>query len=309
MNQPDIPPASVPHTLARVRSLQRHRGSRDSSRTFWIEGVRPFVQAAEAGFSFDAIVHSKVLLTSGLARKLIGRLSAAGVRRVGVTPEQFRGVSITERASGVGAIVRQRWTPIDHADATRGLCWLVLEHVRSPGNLGTVLRTAEATGVGGVILLGPACDPYDPPVVRASMGGIFHLPLVRTSHAHLRRWADGNGMKLLALTPGGADLWPAGGGAAEVAPAAHAAASLPPSSPSSPASPASSFAPPRVALLIGEERKGLSPRAIAMSDEKIRLPMTGRADSLNIGVATGVMLYELVRRQRGHGGAVTAAPR
>lgn len=299
MNPTDNSPASVPHTLARVRSLQRHRGSREASQTFWIEGVRQFIQAAEAGFTFDTIVHSKVLLTNGWARKWIGRLSAAGARRVGVTPEDFRGVSLTERASGVGAIVRQRWTPLDRADAARGLCWLVLENVRSPGNLGTVLRTAEATGVGGVVFLDRACDPYNVHVVRASMGGIFHLQLVRTSHGHLRRWADGRGARFLALTPHGEDLWASVSSAAEVnAPSTLAPASSPPASPAS--------AP--VALLIGEERKGLSPRAIAMSDEKVRLPMVGRADSLNIGVAAGVMMYELVRRRLA-ATAATAGPR
>ena len=280
MDSRDKPAVSAAHVLARIRSLQHHRAARESSRTFWIEGIRQFMQAAEAGFRFDTIVHSRLLLKSSLVRHAIDRMAAGGVAHIRVTPEQFRGVSVTEHASGVGAIVRQRWTALHQADAAHGLCWLVLESVRSAGNLGTILRTAEATGVAGVILLDHACDPYNLPVVRASMGGIFHLQLVRTTHGHLRRWANSHRMKLIALTPSGEDLWRT--------PNAFAIAACDPSP---------------LALLIGEERQGLSARAMAMSDLKIRLPMTGRADSLNLGVAASVMMYELVRRR------ATAAPR
>jgi TrmH family RNA methyltransferase len=277
MHSPHNPPASFAHTLARIRSLQHHRDSRESSQTFWIEGVRQLMQAADAGFCFDTIVHSRLLLKSSIVRHAVDRLTAAGAAHVRVSPEQFRAISVTEHASGIGAIVKQCWTPLHHTDAARGLCWLVLESVRSAGNLGTVLRTAEATGVAGVIFLDHTCDPYNLPVVRASMGGIFHLQLIRTTHGHLRRWANRHGVRLLALTPGGDDMW-AGEGVASIAPAP-------------------------VALLIGEERQGLSARALAMSDQKIRLPMTGRADSLNLGVAAGVMMYELMRRR------LTATPR
>ena len=245
--------ASLTSVLAAVRSLQHHRPARESSKTFWIEGVRQFMQAADAGFTFDTILHSRLLLKSSLVRHAIERLATHGASHVRVSPEQFRAISVTEHASGIGAIVRQKWTPLHQADASRGLCWLVLESVRSAGNLGTVLRTAEATGVAGVIFLDHTCDPYNLPVVRASMGGIFHLQLIRTTHGHLRRWANHQRVKLLALTPHGDELW-----------ATADAGAAPPPPVASP-----------LAVLIGEERQGLSARALAMSDEKIRLPMTG----------------------------------
>jgi TrmH family RNA methyltransferase len=274
MASPDKSAVSLAHTLAHIRSLQHHRPARESSQTFWIEGIRQFMQAAEAGFQFERILHSRLLLKSSMVRHVIDRLAADGTAHVRVTPEQFRTVSVSEHASGIGAIVRQRWTPLHHADATRGLCWLVLESVRSAGNLGTVLRTAEATGVAGVIFLDHTCDPYNLPVVRASMGGIFHLQLIRSTHGHLRRWANFHGVKLIALTPHGEELW---------------------------AGAKTSPAPSPLAVLIGEERQGLSARALSISDAKIRLPMAGRADSLNLGVAASVMMYELVRRRLSNG--------
>ena len=255
--------------LAHVRALQSRRCVRDSIRRFWIEGLRQFIQAIDAGLTFDTIVHSRVLLKSGDVRKRLDRLAATGVRHAGVSPEQFRSISITERASGVGAIVRQHWTGLDRLDPHEGLGWLVIESIRSPGNLGTILRTAEASGAAGVIFIGPHADPFDPRVVRASMGGIFHLKLVRTTFPQVRVWARENGVRLIGLSPRAPMLW----------------TEVPTDRPA--------------ALLLGEERQGLSHHATAMCETSVRLPIVGRADSINVAVATGVMLYELVRRRQG----------
>jgi TrmH family RNA methyltransferase len=251
-----------------VRALA-HRKARDRSGSFWVEGVRQFVQAFDAQYPFESVVHSRVLLKSDLAEMLARRLVARGVRRVAVTPEQFRTVCTTERASGIGAVARQRWTPLNEVVAEPGRPVLVVEALRSAGNLGTILRTAEATGVAGVVFLSPAADPFDPAVVRASMGGIFHLHLVRTDHRRLAEWAAKRGVRVVGLSPDAPLLW----------------TQLDTTRP--------------VALVLGEERTGLSPAGRALCRQTVRLPMTGRADSLNVGVAAGVMLYEFVRRGPG----------
>lgn len=257
---------SVDRTLARVRSLFR-RTVRDSQGLFWIEGIRHFVQAYDARFSFDTVIYSPILLKSSLAEMLIRRLGAESVERVRIRPEQFRPISKAERASGIGAILRQRWTPIERADASRGLCWIVIEDLRSPGNMGTILRTAEAVGAAGVIFVGTLCDPFDPAVLRASMGGIFHLSLVRTTRQGLQAWIQANEVQLVGLSPEAGRLWtdfPTVGA---------------------------------IALAVGEERAGLSPELRSLCQTTVRLPMTGRADSLNAGVSAGVMMYELMRRK------------
>jgi len=256
----------IGHVLNRVVALQRSRRFRDTSGQFWIEGIRQFIQAFESGSEFQSVIVSRILLKSHLVEMMIRQLRVRGVNCAYVSPEQFRGISICERASGIGAIVRQHWRPLENIDAGHGLCWLVIEHLRSSGNLGTILRTAEATGVGGVILLSDQCDPFDPPCIRASMGGIFHLQLARATHRQLRRWAAAGGVLLVGLSPSAQGLW----------------TDLPPHSP--------------MAILIGDERKGLSQDAHDSCHALVRLPMSGRADSLNVGVATGVMLYELVRK-------------
>lgn len=199
MHEP-ISAAAVRKVLKRVRALADAR-TRQIQNCFWIEGVRNFVQACDAQLPFDTVVYCPVLLKSPVANMLCRRLVASGARRVRISPEQFRGISTTARASGIGAIVHQRWTPLKKAQPIGGLCWLVVEEIRSPGNLGTILRTAEACGVSGVIFVGSRCDPFDPAVLRASMGGICHLPLIRATHEEIGRWAARHGVELVGLSP------------------------------------------------------------------------------------------------------------
>jgi TrmH family RNA methyltransferase len=267
MNENKSSRGSVEQTLKRIRALSRSRMARQQEGLFWLEGVRHFVQACDARLVFDTVIYAPVLLKSRLAEMLIRRLGAQGVRRQRVGPEQFRSISTTERASGIGAIVREHWTPLAIAQPDRGLCWLVTEEVRSPGNLGTILRTAEACGAAGMIFVGPQCDPFAPDVVRASMGGILHLGLVRATHDQVEQWASRGGVQLVGLSPNSEQLWTA----------------LPPAA--------------RVAIVLGEERRGLSDRLSSLCHTTVCLPMTGHADSLNVGVAAGVMMYELVRRR------------
>jgi TrmH family RNA methyltransferase len=259
---------SVSEVLARVRGLAGAERRR-VEKVFWAEGVRNFVQAFDAGWPIEKVVVSPVLLQSALADMLLRRLRKSGVRQVRVTPEEFRSVSQAERASGIGAIFRQRWTGLEHLDARRGLCLLAVEVIRSPGNLGTILRTAEACGAGGVIFLGEATDPFHPAVVRASMGGLLHLPLVRTSVARFGAWAAYHEAHVVGLSPEGRCLWT---GMAEKRP---------------------------TVLVLGEERGGLSKGLRGMCDQFVQLPMCGNADSLNVSVAAGVVMYELVRRRGG----------
>ncbi|HTU26399.1 MAG TPA: RNA methyltransferase [Pirellulales bacterium] len=267
MNKPRTPRElkSFEPLSACIRSLAT-RGARDASRNLWIEGARSFIAACDAGLEFEAVVCSPILLRCSVAEMLARRLAARGIRRWKLSPEQFRQVSMASRASGIGAIVRQRWTRLDDVPRRSGLGWLVIESIRSPGNLGTILRTAEAVGIGGVIFLGPRPDPFDPAVVRACMGGIFSLPLVRTSAEAVARWAELRQVTLVGLAPQAPRLW----------------TELPTET--------------EVGLVLGDERNGLSVEAQRLCGTLVRLPMTGRADSLNVGVAAGVAMYELVRR-------------
>jgi TrmH family RNA methyltransferase len=252
--------------LSRILHL-RTRAARDTSGSHYVEGIKPVLEALASRIPFETLVFSEILLQNPYARIVIRRIRRSGMPVVKVTPEQFRSVSTSARASGIGAIVRQHWTELALADPHRGLCWIALSRLRSPGNLGTIVRTAEAAGVAGLVLLGDAIDPFDPAVVRASMGGLFGLQLVRTTLDAFREWSFRRSCRVVGTSPS--------------APLPY---TLGPTR-------------PPLILLFGEERSGLAPPELALCTHRVRIPIFGRADSLNVGVAAGVVLYELLRRR------------
>ncbi len=227
--------------------------------------MRNVVHAVESGFHIETLVYSEKLLIVPIARKLVRDRCRSGTPTLQVSPEAFRQVSATPRASGVGAVVAQRWSPLHGASPRAGLCWVVLEAVRSEGNLGSLIRTSEAIGGAGFILLGPRIDPFAPAVVRASMGALFRQTLIRTNDRSLRNWVRRHRCRVIGASPdGSADL--------------HR------------------FDYPRPTILVlGEERQGLSPLQRDLCSDLVRIPMVGVADSLNFAVAGSLLLYEVYR--------------
>lgn len=257
--------------LLEIERLQQHRSHREAQGAFFIEGVRNVVQAIENGFEIKILISSDRLLIVPLARKLVRELRRSGISTIPVSPETFRRVSTAPRASGVGAIVTQRWSRLHSISPRAGLCWVVLEAVRSPGNLGSLIRTSEAIGGAGFILVGNRIDPYDPTIVRASMGALFRQTFVRTDYDSLRNWCRRHRCRLIGASPDGPfDL--------------HR------------------FHYPRPTILcLGEERTGLNPAQRGLCRSLVRIPMVGSADSLNVAVAGGLLLYEVYRaRCRDH---------
>ncbi|CAN1211765.1 hypothetical protein TUMEXPCC7403_16290 [Tumidithrix helvetica PCC 7403] len=172
--------------LDQIQQLQSDRTYREASQSFYVEGVRNFIWAIDNQLQISKIVYSEKLLTAPIVRKLVRKSRRDGIPCLSITPEQFRHISRTERASGVGAIVRQPWEQLSEISPRTGLCWVVLDTVRSPGNLGTLIRTSEAFGGAGFILLGDRIDPFDPDVVRSSMGAVFRQQFVQSRLATLQ---------------------------------------------------------------------------------------------------------------------------
>lgn len=147
------------------------------------------------------------------------------------------------------------------------LCWVALDSVQYPGNLGTILRTSDAVGGAGIMLLDQTTDPYDPVAVRASMGAILSQRLIRTGFAAFAAWKASRGGVVV--------------GRASDASTDYRALDNP--------------AP--VVLLMGCERLGLSSEQRMVCDAVVKIPMRGRADSLNLAIATGLILYEVFRQR------------
>jgi TrmH family RNA methyltransferase len=262
--------------LALVKRLQTNHRDRDSQGLFFVEGVRNFIQAIDRRLRIHTILYSDKLLTVPPARQRLRKARRDGVPTIRLSPEQFRQISTTERASGISAILHQHWSSLRDVSPQTGLCWIVLEKVRSPGNLGTLIRTSEAVGGAGFILLGQTIDPFDPQVVRASMASLLKQRFIRTQLPHLRRWIEHH-------RPQGV------GASAEGEWELH------------------QFPYPRTTLLfLGEERKGLTPSQRQLCDRLVRIPMVGETDSLNLAVAGSLMLYELFRaRSQDHPGSIS----
>lgn len=261
--------------IVEVERLQTDRSHRDARRAFFVEGVRNVIRAVGRGYNIEAILQSDRLLTVRTARQLVRECRRSGIPVFGVSPEEFRKISKLHHASGVGAIVSQRWSRLHSISPKAGLCWIVLERVRSPGNLGSLMRTSESVGGAGFILVGDAVDPHDPAVVRGSMGSIFGQDLVRTDYASLRHWLRRHRCRLVGASPDGEhDL--------------HR------------------FEFPRpTILLLGEERKGIDPRQRDLCPHLVRIPMVGWPDSLNLAVAGGLLVYEVFRARSARVGQIT----
>lgn len=249
--------------LRRIRSLH-DRNHRFQTGLFPIEGVRFLHQALEHRAKFEELVVAPDLLRSPVGQKLVRRLVRDGVRCYEVPAEVLHGLCSTDDPQGVLAVVRQDWVSIERADPAGGLCWIALSGVQSAGNLGSLIRTADAVSAAGFFLVGETADPYDPACVRATMGAVFALPFVRTNLRGLIEWKHRHRALLVGTSPAGEVSY----------------RDVP-------------YRTPTV-LFLGSERKGLAEPELAACDVLARIPMVGRSDSLNVAVAAGVLLYEVL---------------
>ncbi len=251
--------------LKTVAKLMKKRSEREEAGLFVCEGRKMF---------FEILTQAPDLLVkaywaqSALAALPSGeRALASGCPFEEVADDVFDSVAQTVTPQGVLALVKMcKKTPGQLAE--QGKTLLLLETLQDPGNLGTILRTAEAAGIGGVILSSDSVDAYSPKVVRATMGAIFRVPF-----AYAESFPD----TLLMLKERGYTLY-----------AAHLNGSVPYDEPD--------YAGP-VGILIGNEGNGLSDEATALSDRRIRIPMEGSAESLNAAVAAAILMYEVKRKR------------
>lgn len=253
--------------IQQIRSLQ-HRSEREHSGLFFTEGLRFVAQAVEQRWGIESVLLSRPLLTHAFGRRLLREVHRRRLRVVEVTPEVFHSIASVDDPQGIGAVVRQQWEPMSTARPDEGLCWVCLGTVQSPGNLGTIVRTCEAVGASGLILLGSGADPFDPSAVRSSMGALFSLRFARSTPAELAAWKRRHACALIGTSAAATEDY-------------HRAAY-----------------PEPMALFMGWERQGLSAEEQALCDRLVRIPMVGRSDSLNVAVATGVMLYEIYNQRR-----------
>jgi len=244
--------------VKRVRAV-RLRKHRDQEGCFWAEGIRVALAALESGWEVEALVWSPELLSSATARDAIAQTR---VRKVRTTAAVYRKLSSRENPQGLGALVRVRRTCIAELPVHPSTVVIALEEAHDPGNVGSVIRTADAAGAGGVVLLGNCADAFAPQAVRASMGSVFSVPVVGgVSVQRFSSWAGGEGVWLLGTSAGASVDYRQIGMRRPVA------------------------------LVFGSEQSGLSPELRGAMDEVVRIPLRGTATSLNLASAVAVMAF------------------
>lgn len=255
-------------TVKLIRSLDMRKARRETS-LFVAEGAALLITARDNGWSPRILVSGPGASDGAAAPALQRWGAAAGADRLDVSAAVLEKLAAKDNPQSVMAVFEQRWSDLPQAapSAASGspALWVALEEIRDPGNLGTILRTVEAAGASGVILVASTCDPFSREAVRASMGSIFTVPVAR---------ADRNAFLALAAAWRGDVVGTHLGGRLDYRDAGYREPVL---------------------LVMGNEGAGLSDAVAAACRKLVRIPMAGRLDSLNLAIATALMLFEIRR--------------
>lgn len=247
-------------TIKDIRALHM-RKAREATKQFLAEGLKIIIDALDQGIAPQILIYGKDADHHPLLQRAIDETLKAHGQVLEVTRDILEKISRKENPQMVLAVFAQRIRRLSEIDPDSHEVWVALEQVRDPGNLGTIIRTADAAAIGGVILIGDCVDPFSVETVRATMGSIFALPIVKCTReefiADRGRWTGSVVGTLLT--------------------ARHDHRSAPYKRPT--------------LLLMGTEQSGLTPDIADTCDLHVKIPMRGRADSLNLSVATGIMIY------------------
>ena len=246
--------------LTLARDLKR-RKAREREGVFVVEGVRAVEELLRSTLSIRGLLVAPKLIDSPRGAALVETAKAKGVDVLDVDEKEFRSAAETESPQGIVAIADTPKRSVGALAPTGPLRLLVLDAVQDPGNVGTIIRTAAALGASATIALPGSVDVWNAKVVRSAMGAHFHHPAFHAS------WEDVEAFLERTSTP----LWAADAGGEK----------LPKS------------APNRLALAVGNEGGGLSPAIRAAAARVVSLPVTDLVESLNVAVATGILLHEL----------------
>jgi len=243
------------------------RKARSQQGLFLVEGVRIVLEAIQQRADIEYLVISPELIKSEKAVDWIEPFQKQHPEKVIlVTPDVFRSLSHKDGPQGVAAIIHQKWSNLADIRPEVCDCWVALDEVADPGNLGTIMRTIDGAGARGLILLDQSTDPYDPTALRGSMGAIFSVPIVKSSFDEFAAWVRQNKIQVIGSSDHGDQDYH------------HIEYPNP------------------LVLLMGSERQGLDQKHFDLCHRIASIPMRGRSDSLNLAVATGILLYEIERQ-------------
>jgi TrmH family RNA methyltransferase len=245
--------------------------SRDKTQHFLVEGYRELKRAHEAGRYIETLFTCPELFLGSNEEALIRSIEGDGRVVLPCTEKIFRLLSYRDRPDGLLAIAKQAHLGLADLDNVLGgnksPLLIVVEAIEKPGNLGTILRSADAVGVDAVIVCDQCTDIHNPNVVRASVGTLFTIPIIEAEGKEAMQWIRQRGISVLAATPSGEHMY----------------------------TEANMLVP--LAIAVGTEQLGLSPLWMEQATYRVRIPMRGVADSLNVAMATTLLLYEALRQR------------
>ena len=257
----------------RVKAVVRLRDRRDRDREqrFLIEGYRAVRRAIDNDYPLEELYFCPELFQGTNEPELIEACVRAGCPAVRAAPQVFRKMAYRDRPEGLLAVAPQCHRSLVDLAWSQPPLLLVAEAIEKPGNLGTMLRAADAAGADGFIVCDRCTDLFNPNVVRASIGALFSVRVGEAPSTEALPWLREKGVRVLAATPHADVLY----------------------------TDADMVSP--LAIAVGTEQYGLSEEWLAQADVQVRIPMLGQADSLNVATASALLLYEAVRQRRTKG--------
>ncbi len=250
--------------IKEVRKL-REKKYRQESGLFFAEGLRIVTEAVNRRAEIVELIVAPDLIKSQKILQMIEQYGREGKNVIEVSSEVFSSLSRKDGPQGVGLIAVQNWVELESVTINGGEIWIGLDSIADPGNLGTILRTGDAAGAKGVILLDNCVDPFDPTTLRASMGAIFTQKVVKSTSDTFIQWINENKYDCIGTSDDATDYY-------------H-----------------TFNYPEKLVLLMGSERMGLQKSLKDVCSSIVAIPMAGGCDSLNLAVATALVLYEIPR--------------
>jgi TrmH family RNA methyltransferase len=266
INAPEITSLSNPRVKTVVKL--RQRSHRDDLGNMLIEGFREISRAIKNSHPLTELFFCEDFFQGKNNHALLQQSADMGTRLTSCSTAVFKKISYRDRPDGLLAVAPQIKTELSQITLPPTPFIVIAEAIEKPGNLGTILRSSDAAGVDAVIVCDRCTDINNPNVVRASVGTIFSLPVVETSSADAIEWLKSNNISAVATTPHTDTLY------------------------------SDADLTNGVAIVVGTEQYGLSDTWLNASEIKVRIPMLGQADSLNVASATTIMLYEVVRQRQ-----------
>lgn len=243
---------------------------REKEEKFLIEGMRLCQEALSSKWEVELVLFSSEFVESAGGQNLVEEFGRRGAEVFRVKKREIEKLADTETPQGIVAVVKKKKFTLSRDFLKQASLLLALDNIRDPGNLGTIIRTADAAGVDLVLLSNGCVELYNPKVIRSTMGSVFHLPVAES----------------LDLSEVISDLRKAG--FKIIVSEAHAGKNY-----------ATVEYPDKNCLIIGSEASGISKQILDLADEKVKIPIFGKAESLNASVAAGILLYEIARNKKG----------